>query len=79
MLQSAANCTECGDALNLCYDADSAYDVCCPGCTETLTGFDSTTVGNFLGVCDIHPFVVILSLIKLFIILVLEQLLQLAS
>ena len=50
-LQSAANCTECGDALNLCYDADSAYDVCCPGCTETLTGFASTVIGNFNSVC----------------------------
>jgi hypothetical protein len=51
LLQSAANCTECGDALNLCYDADSAYDVCCPGCTETLTGFASTVIGNFNSVC----------------------------
>ena len=55
LLESAVTCPACGDAFYLCYDADSAYDVCCPGCTETLTGFDSTTVGNFLGVCDIHP------------------------
>jgi len=55
VLENAVTCPACGNATELCYDADSADDVCCPGCTETLTGFSSTTAGNFLGVCDIHP------------------------
>ena len=28
LLQSAANCTDCGDARDLCYDAASADNVC---------------------------------------------------
>ena len=51
LLESAVTCPACGDAFYLCYDADSAYDVCCPGCTETLTGFASTVIGNFNSVC----------------------------
>jgi len=51
LLQSAANCTDCGDAISLCYDVTSASEVCCVGCGTTYTSFTSTIIGNFNSVC----------------------------
>ena len=51
LLQSAANCTDCGDARDLCYDAASADNVCCVGCGTTYTAFSATIGGTFNGVC----------------------------
>lgn len=51
LLQSAANCTDCGDAISLCYDVTSASEVCCVGCGTTYTSFASTIIGNFNSVC----------------------------
>ena len=50
-LQSAANCTNCGDAISLCYDTASASEVCCVGCGTTYTSFASTVTGVFNSVC----------------------------
>tara|TARA_R110002153_G_scaffold273311_1_gene443920 strand:+ start:5201 stop:5701 length:501 start_codon:yes stop_codon:yes gene_type:complete len=50
-LQSAANCTDCGDAISLCYDTASASEVCCVGCGTTYTSFASTVTGVFNSVC----------------------------
>ncbi len=36
ILQAAANCPTCGDALSLCYDSTSASEVCCVGCVWVL-------------------------------------------
>ena len=51
ILQAAANCPTCGDALSLCYDSTSASEVCCVGCGTTLTAFSATIGGTFNGVC----------------------------
>ena len=51
VLQAAANCPTCGDALSLCYDSTSASEVCCVGCGTTLTAFSATIGGTFNGVC----------------------------
>ena len=56
LLQSAANCTDCGDARDLCYDAASADNVCCIGCGTTYTSFASTVVGYFDSICDYTTF-----------------------
>ena len=64
LLQSAANCTDCGDAISLCYDVTSASEVCCVGCGTTYTSFASTVTGVFNSVCGdttfdqtfYHPF-----------------------
>jgi len=55
-LENAVICPACGTATDLCYDADSADDVCCPGCSTTLTSFTSTVAGNFSGTCSDNNF-----------------------
>jgi len=57
LLQAGVNCANCSDPLVLCYDATSVDDLCCTGCTPgaNLTAFNSSIIGNFLGVCDIDP------------------------
>ena len=48
-LQSAANCTDCGDAISLCYDTASASEVCCVGCgtTYNITYFAGISLFRF--------------------------------
>ena len=61
ILQAAANCPTCGDALSLCYDSTSASEVCCVGCGTTLTAF-SATIGVLTGYVEtltIHRHIII--------------------